>query len=227
MNSADAIMMKPLISTIVLLVLLSGLASAATIQGTIYDYSLKPTDAVIRINTTPEQTIVARTGTYKLTVPPGTYALHVAKTTAQGLTERDETTILVTDDGSYTHDFILFQELEEVEEPDIESITQTPPTKPQSNNALWYVILVFIGAGLIIVGIFKLAKKKIAKIEEDTLEEALLAHIKEQKRTTQKELRKAFPYAEATISLALTALEHQGKIEKVKKGRGNVLLYKK
>ncbi len=45
-------------------------------------------------------------------------------------------------------------------------------------------------------------------------------------RTTQKDIRKSFPSSEAKISLILTDLESQGKIRKIKKGRGNVVVLK-
>ncbi|MBI2136250.1 hypothetical protein HYU06_04205 [Candidatus Woesearchaeota archaeon] len=45
-------------------------------------------------------------------------------------------------------------------------------------------------------------------------------------RTTQKDIRKSFPSSEAKISLILTDLEAQGKIRKIKKGRGNVVVMK-
>ena len=46
-------------------------------------------------------------------------------------------------------------------------------------------------------------------------------------RISQKELRKEMMYlSEAKISLILTELEHKGKIEKIKKGRGNVVIAK-
>ena len=55
----------------------------------------------------------------------------------------------------------------------------------------------------------------------------LLAIIKRHGgRATQKELRRELPLSEAKISLLLTELEHRKKIEKIKKGRGNVVVLK-
>ncbi len=46
-------------------------------------------------------------------------------------------------------------------------------------------------------------------------------------RITQKQLRKEMmDLSESKVSLILTELEHKGKIEKVKRGRGNVILLK-
>ena len=50
-----------------LVLLLIPLGSAATITGTIYDYSLQPvTNAIVSINTVPEQTTVTQEGQYSL-----------------------------------------------------------------------------------------------------------------------------------------------------------------
>ena len=45
-------------------------------------------------------------------------------------------------------------------------------------------------------------------------------------RTTQKELRKEVPYSEAKVSLMLTELEHKGVVEKIKRGRANIIILK-
>jgi uncharacterized membrane protein len=47
-------------------------------------------------------------------------------------------------------------------------------------------------------------------------------------RITQKELRKEMmDLSESKVSLIITELEHKGKVEKVKRGRGNVILLKR
>ena len=45
-------------------------------------------------------------------------------------------------------------------------------------------------------------------------------------RITQKELRKEMPLSEAKVSLLISELEHKNKIEKIKKGRGNIIILK-
>ncbi|GIU69679.1 MAG: hypothetical protein KatS3mg002_0915 [Candidatus Woesearchaeota archaeon] len=63
--------------------------------------------------------------------------------------------------------------------------------------------------------------------ENNTLESKLMNIIKEHSRITQKEIRKMLPYSEAKISLLITQLESEGKIKKIKKGRGNIIVYVK
>ncbi len=61
--------------------------------------------------------------------------------------------------------------------------------------------------------------------ETDPLKEKILRLLQEHdKRMSQKELRKQFPFSEAKMSLAITELENEGKIKKIKKGRSNILI---
>ncbi len=62
------------------------------------------------------------------------------------------------------------------------------------------------------------------KPAEDPDKARILSCIQKEKRLTQKELRKGFPFSEAKMSLILAELEHDGSIRKIKKGRGNVLI---
>ena len=50
--------------------------------------------------------------------------------------------------------------------------------------------------------------------------------IKKEKRITQKELRKNSSLSEAKISLIITQLEKENKIQKIKKGRINIIIFK-
>lgn len=45
-------------------------------------------------------------------------------------------------------------------------------------------------------------------------------------RATQKELRKDLPFSEAKVSLMVSELEHDGKVTKIRKGRGNIIILK-
>ena len=57
--------------------------------------------------------------------------------------------------------------------------------------------------------------------------EGVLKIIREEGgRTTQKDIRKRIPLSEAKISLMVSELEAKGKIQKIKKGRGNIIILK-
>jgi uncharacterized membrane protein len=71
------------------------------------------------------------------------------------------------------------------------------------------------------------AGKEHIETEDDSLDKLVDIIRKEGGRTTQKEIRKQIPLSEAKISLMITELEHKGIVEKVKKGRGNIIILKK
>lgn len=52
-----------------------------------------------------------------------------------------------------------------------------------------------------------------------------LAILKRERRVTQKDIRKELKISEAKASLIIADLEAQGKVKKIKRGRGNVILY--
>jgi uncharacterized membrane protein len=209
------------ILVIIILALLPHLATAASITGTIYDYNLnKVSGAIVQINTEPAQTQVTSNGTYKLEVPLGNYELKVSKNTGIALEEKAQADITISSEGSYTYDLILFRDIEEMEEPPIEDLLAEEESSLISIIGIISIIAVLIGLA-VFIGTKK--SKQVTENEAD-LEQQLLAFLAEKKRSTQKEIRKSFPYAEATISLALSSLEHQGKISKIKKGRGNIII---
>lgn len=64
---------------------------------------------------------------------------------------------------------------------------------------------------------------------KDSLDEyglLVLNIIKKNTRITQKDLRNQIPLSEAKISLIISDLEDKGMIRKIKKGRGNILIFK-
>jgi uncharacterized membrane protein len=209
---------------LLILLLCAGASEAATLSGTVYDYSLSPVPgAVVTIDTVPAQTVVAKDGTYSLTLGSGSYTLRVSMVGNDGLLQASEEQVDISREGDYTLDVILFQELPDFEEPPITSL--------ESGRSAWWYALIPLGIAVVALGVVLFRRRTVKTLpvaaETDDLESRILAFMQQHKRTTQKELRKHFPYAEATISLALTALEKRGKVEKIKKGRGNVILLKK
>lgn len=216
---------KVLLSICTLLIIIAQVtqAQAATITGTIYTYDLdKAQGAVITINTTPRQVIIAADGTYQAEVPRGEYQLSVSINNEI----QEEETLTINDEGTYNHDFIIFPKLVEIETPILpENLIEEE--KEETNKYGWLITLgiILILAGAIGLTIRKKPKKKTPK--EEDIEEQLLRYITKEGTTTQKELRKKIPYSEAKISLMLSSLQAQGKIEKIKKGRGNIIRKKR
>ena len=224
-------MYKKLILTIILLLLID-IATAATIHGTIYNLDLeKQQDAIIMVNSTPKQTFVSKEGTYSFNLPKGRYEIK-AKYNEETAAE----TITIEQEGVYILDLILFPSFVEEEllaETEEEYAVDEYFQKPIP--AIYYIILIITAIAIILAiyiisrykKILKIIPKQEKKIEEEDELNKIYNFIKKHKRVMQKEIRKTFPSSEAKISLILSELEHMGKIEKIKKGRGNLIILRK
>tara|TARA_Y100000310_G_scaffold262781_1_gene272581 strand:- start:4885 stop:5553 length:669 start_codon:yes stop_codon:yes gene_type:complete len=203
---------------------------AATISGTVYDYSLnKAFDATVEINTQPNQLIIAKDGTYSFEVSKGDYTLSAKIIKDNTLISSVEEQISIINDGSFTVDLILFPNLDEdLEEP----VVDVDELEDESPNTTLIGIIVAILILAIIFYLFlnrnkpKETEIKKESIDQDDADKVLAIIKKEQGRTTQKDIRKQIPLSEGKISLIITQLEHEGKIQKIKKGRGNIIVLK-
>ncbi len=227
--------MKRILILIILSLFLVDIASAATVHGTVYDFSLeKIKNVIVEINTNPAQRQIAKEGTYIFNIPRGSYTITAKKIDNKIITTEN---ITIIEEGNYTLDLIAFLDIEEEEEllNDTELDIGTDIEELEEKNNAWMItlliILIVIIAALVY---FKFNEKpqhkktKEVKVEETDLANKILDIIrKEGGRTTQKELRKLLPYSEAKISLIITELESKGKVEKIKKGRSNVIILKK
>jgi len=73
----------------------------------------------------------------------------------------------------------------------------------------------------------KKADEKILEEEKDP-KDKIYEFIKQKGgRVTQREIRNNFPVSQATISLILTELENDGKLKKIKRGKGNIIILNK
>ena len=206
-----------------MLLLFSQLVFSATIHGTIYDLSLdKAKDVRVEINTEPKQLYVSKNGSYAFNVPNGNYKVEAKQYIGNFLESSVLENITVKDDGNYVLDLILFPSLDEDElEYDIDIIDPFPETRINIQLLILFFVIAFIVFYIIRNVRFK------AKKEEDTDLEKIIKIIKQEGgRTTQKHIRKEIPLSEAKISLMIDELEHKGFIEKIKKGRGNIIILK-
>lgn len=224
-------MYKKLILVLILLFIID-IAIAATIHGTVYNLDLeKQQDTIISINSTPKQTFVSKDGTYSFDLPAGTYELKAEYNEESAIEE-----ITIQQEGTYILDLILFPEFVEQEllgETEEEYAIDEYFQKP--TPLIYYFIIIIIIAGVAVLMVYvikrmkktlKEFKKELTGIEEDEANK-IYEFIKKHKRVLQKQIRKKFPSSEAKISLILSELEHKGKIEKIKKGRGNLIILKK
>jgi len=208
-------------------VLLANAAFAATIYGTIYDFSLeKANDIRLEINTEPKQSYISKNGSYAFNVPNGQYSIEAKQYTGSLLKASAAENITVKDSGNYVLDLILFPSVDEgnLEE----SIEVNDPFEERKLNTT--IILASIIIILLFIAYAKSkskAKTKDKKQEDYDLEKVIKIIKKEGGRATQKAIRKEIPLSEAKISLMIAELEHKGIIEKIKKGRGNIIILKK
>lgn len=165
-------------------------------------------DAVVEIRNSFVQRIIAEDGTYSFVVEDGDYVI-IAKW-------RDLIAIEnVTVKGKVRFDLILVPNIDVKDE--------------KEDN--WFAYLAILITSSILIFLYYL-KRKEGKVEEtkilpEDLSSVLEVIKKEGGRITQKELRKRLGYSEAKMSLIVADLERRGLIEKVKKGRGNIIFLKK
>lgn len=219
--------MKKLLLLLMFLILIES-CLAATIHGTVYDESLKVVkDAVVEVNSVPQQRMVAKDGLYSFTLPKGDYEITVKH---DGLEAEEELTI--EQDGDYVLDLFLFPTFSDEDELLTEAdISIEDEYFQEESYALYYII----GAVVLVVVLFLFYffRKKEPEIKvgiedvEDEAEKVLSFIKKEGGRITQKDIRKHFGVSEAKISLVITELEHKNKIQKIRKGRSNIIILKK
>lgn len=203
-------------------------ASAANLYGLVYDLDLSVVkEAQVSIDTVPLQKQITKEGSYSFEVSPGVYNL-VAGYYGDGvLIASTKERVVIEKGGSYVYDLILFPVIaEDIEIEEGFSDTLFEEERSWKDLILIVIFLLFVGA---MFYLFQKGKKQVFGAVEHLDAELLklLSYIqKEGGRTTQKDVRKAFPYSEAKISLMLTELEEKGLLKRIKKGRGNILLLK-
>jgi len=206
---------------------LSNLASAATIRGTVYDLELEQVqNAIIEISSVPKQTFVAKSGTFLFNLPPGNYTV-TAYIVQDGIRYSAINNLVIIKEGEYFSDMILIPEITEEQQLfDEEVFTDDINIKDEKGSNFGIAMLIVVVTLILLAVYLVLRNKKRRKakpIDTDMVDEVFDFIKKNDGRTTQKEIRKSFPVSEAKISRVVSQLESQGKIKKIKKGRGNLI----
>jgi uncharacterized membrane protein len=204
------------------------------IHGTVYDFGLnRLANTVVEINSSPRQLMVAKNGTYEFSVQPGMYELKARHDKSDAEIAEN---ISALAEGDYVLDLILLPSLESEEmllseEPEVPMVEDVIQEKPVTHWLLWLIVFAVLGFIL-----YKVSRKPAKVVEREIIKEVkevaipeelqdVLKFVEEQGgRTTQKDIRKSFPYSEAKISLMIDELEAKGLLKRVKKGRGNIIL---
>jgi uncharacterized membrane protein len=218
---------KPAMLGLLFLVILSS-AEAAIIYGDIYDMSLnRVLDAILEINTTPVQRIVAANGSYSLELPKGNYRISFYYVDSPEMMAAEEF-VSVGDGGKYQIDLLLYPDFsEEYRLSESLNLTFEEVNGSIDGNPLVPLVVIMI---LVFSGVWlywlKNRKKKAIKIQNPSDDKAKLIQLMKDNggRLTQKDLRKNFPYSEAKISLLVSELEADKKLRKIKRGRTNILI---
>ncbi len=213
-----------------------GLENMARVHGGVYDWytlELLP-NAIVEVNTTPVQKIVATDGTYSFDLPSGDYVIKAVY--YEGRLLYGEENITIVSPGDFVLDIVMFPPVDEnVFDNDIFDDWNFPEAKVDYG----WIYLVAASMGVLMAFVFLFRRKsrkaktreppssfKVVELPKD-LKEVLDVVIQNGGRITQKELRKKLPYSEAKVSLMVADLEDRGLLRKIKKGRGNILVVTK
>ncbi|RLI80663.1 hypothetical protein DRP07_08930 [Archaeoglobales archaeon] len=229
------------LTLLVSLSLILASANAALIHGKVFSWeTLEPVNGVVvEINTTPVQKKVTENGSYAFEVPPGNYKLKAYFATKKSELYAEEN-VTIVEEGKYVIDLVLFPKLEYPKVEDINDIEFSVDGDNSSNYTYFLYLIPLIGVIVVLaVFIFKSKSKskdkkpdavefkefkedEIMGLPED-LKEILEILVREGGRISQRDLRKKLGYSEAKVSLMIADLERRGIVEKVKKGRGNII----
>ncbi|KUO40400.1 MAG: hypothetical protein APZ16_06020 [Candidatus Hadarchaeum yellowstonense] len=217
----------------------------ARVRGTVYYwYNLEPLkNSIVTVNSTPEQTYVARDGEYSFSLPPGTYTITARYYRDNVLLYFAEENLVIPEiGGDYVVDLIAFPLFEDTEMPEENALI--PPLETYESENVWLVSAavasLILVLALAVVYYLRSRRKRMPEpaparpaqepVKYVGLPEDLQDIIDRVRgaggRITQLELRKSLPYSEAKVSLMLADLESRGLIRRIKKGRGNIIILK-
>jgi uncharacterized membrane protein len=147
-----------------------GNAFAATIHGTVYEWeSFKPLDnAVVEINSTPEQNFVATNANYSFNLTPGTYLITANYFEGKTIVYTAKEEVVISDKGEYVHDLLLFPTYNEellnhsrFEVPNL-SFDETK-NADQNNSQNYFFVSVFLAFILVLLLAGYFIKKRYLK----------------------------------------------------------------
>ena len=216
------------------------LVGSAFLKGTIYNcFSFEPQkNAIVEVNSTPHQKIISKDGTYSFFLPPGNYSVRSLFFENNSLAYSAQENVTIVSNGTYNLDLILSPILNNSETLITLPANFTeiyPPSgsfdgkvyESSPSNNFQYFVFAFVVIIISALAAFFILKKPMEKQKmPDDLQTLVSIIGGAGGRITQKELRKKLPLSEAKVSLMLSDLEEQGKIKKIKRGRGNIIILK-
>lgn len=225
---------------LLILLIIIPYTTATTLHGSIYNSNLElEKDVLVEITTTPEQKYLSKDGTYSFDLNPGQYSL----TANKGFNEITQI-VKVEKEGVFLLDLFFLLDLSQEEDlwQDTQQDLFSETILEEQGYETWRYL---VAAAIVIFAFYRFGKvrkkhgslrkfkqkvketKNIPENDESQLKEVLEVIRKHEGRIKQKVLRKELLHlSEAKVSLIVTELEHIGKVEKIKKGRGNILILK-
>jgi len=214
------------------------------------------TKAIIEVNSIPKQAVVTSDGYYAFNLDLGNYTIEAFYSSQGILLYTKENINITKDGEYVKDIILFeMEDIEDIEfdESDLQIIEELLDEKKINVWVIVFgIIIILVIVGISIAYLFykykkikrkskkkirkskkKIRKKKIkrkkTKVEKltgDELFNKVLAYIKKERRATQKDLRKKFNVSEAKMSLILVDLENKGIVQKIKRGRGNIIIYR-
>ena len=210
--------------------------------------------ALIEVNSTPVQFRVATSGVYSFNLPPGNYLIKTSYYNNDTLEYYSEDNMTVTEEvGDFVFDILLFpleEEEDEFPDEDLGNVTFDIGGNPDLDWNYFYIVVLLLVI-LAAAGYYYYRQKQV---DEKEIEDASEMHQEEPQempqksrpdisaplpddlreiitilegaggRITQMDLRKKLNCSESKVSLMITDLEARGLVQKIKKGRGNILI---
>lgn len=172
---------------------------AATVHGTVYEwYSFEPlNNAVVEVNSTPEQYLVATDATYSFNLSSGTYLITASYFEDGVQVYSGEEIVEVSGEGDYVLDLLLFPtdsaellDQSEFEEPGQDFETSAPVEETGSQNTT-AVFILFILSVLLLLGYFWKKRQKALSSKDFSLKVRTPLEVEvESEKSVQKEERK-------------------------------------
>ena len=202
---------------ILMLVFASNMAAGALVKGDIYDadtLSLAE-NAIVRVNTVPEQMKVADNGSYSFEIPAGNYTITAAKYENKTPVLVERKNLSIVDNGTYVLDLLLFPETDflmpalgnlqgdglENEMPNVTSAKSPDVMAARPDNST-----IYLQAGALLLALLAAAWFVLAKAQGKSLPSVKKSHATAKKR--QKTTRPANPKEEKKL-IILTADQKQ------------------
>lgn len=144
-----------------------GNALAATIHGTVYEwYSFKPLEnTIVEINSTPEQSFVAKDADYSFNLTPGTYKITANYFEENVVVYESEEVVTISDDGEYIHDLLLFPAYQEdlLDQENLENVDlnfEEEETQSQANSQSTVLIFALLALCILLLAGYFVKKEK-------------------------------------------------------------------